>query len=349
MRVRYRIAILVVGLLLVLSGGCEDAPALSGNLTVHVLDVGQGDAILLQSPAGRTMLVDAGPIGSDPEVLAYLDAYGVRSLDIAVATHPDADHIGGMAAVLEAVPVRQFVDAGYPHTTETYENMLVTIDRQDIPYRTPTRGDTLAWDPAVRVAVLNPPETFHDETNENSVVLRVSYGTVDILLMGDAESAVEQEIMNEAVDSEILKVAHHGSASSTSEAFLDAATPEVSIISVGSGNSYGHPAAETIQRLEQAGSTVYRTDQAGTISVVADGRTYWIETESSRPVPAATPASASATACDCSADRFDCSDFACRPDARACYDHCMSLGRGDIHRLDLDGDGEVCESLAEVC
>ncbi|MDI6875772.1 MAG: ComEC/Rec2 family competence protein [Methanomicrobiales archaeon] len=358
MQTWYRIAILV-GILLVLSGGCQDAPpktpspdtlpAPSGNLTVHVLDVGQGDAILLRSPAGRTMLVDAGSIGSAPEVLAYLNAYGFKSLDVAVATHPDADHIGGMVPVLEAVPVRQFVDAGYPHTTGTYENMLATIDRLDIPYRTPTRGDTLAWDPAVRVAVLNPPETFHDGTNENSVVLRVSYGAVDVLLMGDAESAVEREIADEAIDSEILKVAHHGSASSTSEAFLGRVTPEVSIISVGSGNPFGHPAAETIRRLEQTGSAIYRTDQDGTISVISDGRTYRIETERSGTVLAATPASSWATACDCTADRFDCSDFSCRPQAQACHDYCLPLGKGDMHQLDSDSDGEVCESPGEAC
>ena len=176
--------------------------------------------------------------------------------------------------------------------------------------------------------------------------------------MGDAENTVEQEIMDEVVDAEILKVAHHGSQSSTSEAFLIQVTPEVSVISVGSDNPYGHPAPETIERLQQAGSAVYRTDQVGTISAIADGRTYRIETERPLLVPATTPgvtgtpSPAPGTAgavCDCSSNRYNCGDFRCRPEAQACYDYCLSLGRGDIHQLDSNNDGRVCESLAAVC
>lgn len=249
------------------------------NLTVHFLDVGQGDSILLELD-GKSMLVDSGESDQGKVVTAYLQDQGISTLDYVVATHPHSDHIGGVNDILNNFQVEHFVDSGYPHTSKTYENMLITIDKKNIPFEVVQAGQTINFDPAVDIEVLNPASAYSDELNENSVVLKVTYGETSFLLMGDAGLESEENIMEAGydVDSDILKVGHHASRSGSGEAFISAVSPEVSIIEVGAGNDYGHPHAEILDRLQKA-STVYRTDLDGTIIVTTDGSTYTVTTE----------------------------------------------------------------------
>ncbi len=249
------------------------------NLTVHFLDVGQGDSILLEID-GKSMLVDSGESDQGKVVTAYLQDQGISTLDYVVATHPHSDHIGGMNDILNNFQVEHFVDSGYPHTSKTYENMLTTIDTKNIPFEVVRAGQTIDFDPAVDIEVLNPASAYSDELNENSVVLKVTYGDTSFLLMGDAGLESEENIMEAGydVDSDILKVGHHASTSGSGEAFISAVSPEVSIIEVGAGNDYGHPHDEILDRLQKA-STVYRTDLGGTIIVTTDGSTYTVTTE----------------------------------------------------------------------
>jgi len=185
-----------------------------------------------------------------------------------------------MAEILDNFQVDHFVDSGYPHTTQTYENMLTTIDEKNIPFEVAQAGQTIDFDPAVEIEVLNPASTYSDDLNENSVVIRVTYGETSFLLMGDAGLESEENIMEAGydVDSDILKVGHHASSSGSGESFISAVSPEISVIEVGAGNSYGHPHAEILQRLQEA-STVYRTDLDGTIIVTTDGSTYSVTTQ----------------------------------------------------------------------
>ncbi len=249
------------------------------NLTVHFLDVDQGDSILLEI-GGKSMLVDSGESDQGKVVTSYLQDKGISTLDYVVATHPHSDHIGGMNDILNNFQVKHFVDSGYPHTSKTYENMLTTIDTKNIPFEVVRAGQTIDFDPAVDIEVLNPASTYSDELNENSVVLKVTYGDTSFLLMGDAGLESEENIMEAGydVDSDILKAGHHASTSGSGEAFISAVSPEVSIIEVGAGNDYGHPHEEVLDRLQQA-STVYRTDLDGTITVTTDGSTYTVTTE----------------------------------------------------------------------
>ncbi|MFZ2497407.1 lamin tail domain-containing protein [Methanosarcina sp.] len=252
------------------------------NLTVNFLDVGQGDSVLLEFN-GKAMLIDAGDQG---EVVSdYLKNQAISTLDYAVATHPHSDHIGGMADVLNNFKVEHFVDSGYPHTTQTYENMLTTIDQKNIPFEVAQAGQTIDFDPAIDIEVLNPGKTYSDDLNENSVVLKVTYGETSFLLMGDAGLEAENDIMKAGydVDTDILKVGHHASRSGSGTSFISAVSPSVSIIEVGTGNDYGHPHAEILKRLQKA-SKVYRTDMDGTISVTTDGSTYDVTTQKARPV-----------------------------------------------------------------
>jgi competence protein ComEC len=271
----------------------------AGTLKVSVLDVGQGDSILIQSPAGKTMLIDAGPSDAGSRVVADLKARGITSLDAAVASHGDADHIGGYQAVLSQFSIAHFYDPGYPDTTATYEKLLTTIDQKNIKYTTPTAGQTIDLDPAVRIDVLSPDGKNTGGTNDNMLVLRLSYGSTSFLLASDMPDTLEQKIASTLKQTTVLKVGHHGSKTSSSAAFLNVIKPEVAIISVGAGNTYGHPAAETLNRLQAVGARVYRTDQAGTVTVSTDGNTYTVVTDKmggSAPVQATAVAAGQAAA-----------------------------------------------------
>ena len=256
------------------------APEPAENLTVHFIDVGQGDSILLQY-GDKDMLIDAGESSTGDDVAEYIKSEGITSLDYVVATHPHADHIGGMSDILKTFPIGQFLDSGYPHTSGTYEYMLETIDSSNIPFTTVKRGDKIDFASGVVVEVLNPGNSyFTDDLNQNSVVLKVTDGSVSFLLMGDAGIEAEDAIMKDGynVDADILKVGHHGSSTSSGETFISAVSPAVSIIEVGAGNEYGHPHTEALETLQKA-STVYRTDVDGTVTVTTDGSAYTVTTE----------------------------------------------------------------------
>lgn len=246
------------------------------NLTVHFLDVGQGDSILLEYN-GKAMLVDAGERNQGSGISAYLHEHDISGIDYVVATHPHADHIGGMDEILNGFQVEHFVDSGFPHTSKTYENMLITIDEKNIPFEVAKKGEEIEFDPAVDVEVLNPGPEYSSELNENSVVLKVSYGEVSFLLMGDAGLETEENLMNAGydLDSDILKVGHHASRSGSGEKFISAVSPEISVIEVGAGNDYGHPHPEILERLQKV-SRIYRTDLDGSIVVTTDGSAYTV-------------------------------------------------------------------------
>jgi beta-lactamase superfamily II metal-dependent hydrolase len=236
------------------------------------------------------MLVDAGDSDAGPRIVSALRSRGVSSIDAAVASHAHADHIGGYQTLLSTFPVGVFYDAGYPSTSATYERLLLTIEQKDIRYVAPTRGQTIALDPAVRIEVLSPDGSGRGEIHDNMLVLRLSYGTFSALLTGDMPSTLEQDIGASLRPTTVVKVGHHGSRTSTSTSFLNVVRPKVAVISVGAGNSYGHPTAEVLQRLKNVGATTYRTDQSGTVTVSSDGTTYTVTTARSggAAVPVAT-------------------------------------------------------------
>ena len=235
------------------------------------------------------MLIDSGEIGKGDDVATYVKGEGITSLDYVVATHPHSDHIGGMSVILNDFQIGHFIDSGYPYTSKTYENMLTTIDKKNIPFMTPKRGDKIDFSSGIDVQVLNPGSTyFTDDVNQNSVVLKATDGKVTFLLMGDAGLEAESAIMNDGyvVNADILKVGHHGSRTSSGASFISAVSPAVSVIEVGEGNDYGHPHQETLDRLQKV-SKVYRTDLDGTITITTDGSVYSISTQKTEPAEAA--------------------------------------------------------------
>jgi competence protein ComEC len=255
----------------------------SGPLKVYFIDVGQGDSELITCD-NFTMLIDAGDPDAGPRVVSELRSLGITDIDILVATHPHADHIGGMQDVLKQFRVHEVIDTAMPHTTATYQKFLATIDQQKIPYKTVHVGDVISPVQGLSFLVLNAPPTGNsseiEDLNDASIVLRASYGQINILFEGDAGVSIEDRMMATGLPlgSQVLKVAHHGSPHGTGTAFLEWVDPEVAIISVGAGNPYNHPAQATIGRLEDAGTIVFRTDQDGTVVLQSDGMKYSITT-----------------------------------------------------------------------
>lgn len=277
-----------------LAGGCLDTISISdfnrfslprltdsgGELKAYFLDVGQGDSTLIMF-GNKTILIDAGEVSQGNIVVQKLKSLGISRIDLLVATHPHADHIGGMERVLDAFAVGQVLDAGMPHPSPLYEHFLNMIESCHIPYTVAKQGQIIEIDPALRILVLFPPDNPSiEDLNDNSVVLRISYGTIDLLLTGDAGISAEMQMLmtGYALDSEILKVAHHGSSHSTSFAFLERVHPQVAVISVGADNPYGHPSDTTLAALNTAGYTIYRTDHDGDIQVKSDGMSYTVQT-----------------------------------------------------------------------
>jgi competence protein ComEC len=243
-----------------------------GILEVVMMDVGQGDALALRSPAGRWILVDAGPRTQSYDagarrVVPYLRRRGVGEVALLVLTHPDMDHVGGARAVLEGISVERVLDPGRVVGTDVFLRALEGAEKESVPWFVARAGDSIHVD-GVAFRVLWPPaEGGPSGSNESSVVLEVRFGQFSLLLTGDAPTEVEEAVLPHILSEEIqvLKVGHHGSSTSTSPELLERISPSVALISVGRRNRYGHPDGSVLGRLESLGARLFRTDEDGTV------------------------------------------------------------------------------------
>lgn len=281
----------LIALMLFLTGcmgnvPAEDTDAAAGeNLTVHFIDVGQADCILLET-AGRFMLIDGGNVADSSLVVSYLEKQGVKDLSLVVCTHAHEDHVGGLPGVLAVYPTAAVWAPTKTYASKCFDDFLYYVDQQDLEIKIPNPGDNFGLGKA-QVTVLGPV-TSYAEPNNTSIVLSVQFGENAFLFTGDMEMAAETDMLDAGakVKADVLKVGHHGSDTSTGYRFLHEVDPDYAVISVGKDNSYGHPHEAPMSRLHDADVTVYRTDEMGTILAVSDGKNIRFSWEKGSAKPA---------------------------------------------------------------
>ncbi len=254
----------------------------SGRLTLSVLDVGQGDSILVETPAGQRILIDGGPSGrAVTEALGDALPFWDRRIDLVVLTHAQSDHMDGLFDVLERYDVRQVLSTPQADDTAAYRDWRELIERQNIPYHEGQPGQRIELGGGATLRILGPTDTAlaSSEPNNASLVLKLTWNDASFLLTGDIEAAAEEALLASDADlrSTVLKVPHHGSATSSTAAFLRAVQPGMAVISVGEENPFGHPAPDVLDRLDAP--LLFRTDLHGTVRIVTDGQRLWVEVE----------------------------------------------------------------------
>ena len=270
-------------------------------LSITFFDIGQGDAALVVTPAGKRILIDGGPPEGTNALLAALADRQIDRLDLVVLSHPHLDHLAGLRRVLERIPVSTYMDAAYESTSPPYRALLATLAQRGVPVKQAKRGRSIDGGAGTTLLFLGPPEPFIDrsrsEVNANSVLVRLSWRGRSVLFTGDAEPETERWLLSQygpkadpppptadLLAAEVLKVAHHGGKYSSTATFLSVVRPQLAVISCAAVNDYGHPTPETLGRLEKVGARVLRTDQLGHITLRSrDGQAWEVENEPATP------------------------------------------------------------------
>jgi competence protein ComEC len=240
------------------------------NLLIHYIDVGQGDAILIQTST-KNLLIDSGP--DNKKTLNYLKKQGIKKLDYILTTHPHDDHIGSMDKIISNFDVLNFYAPKITNNTDAFKSMLNALDKKDLKIVPAKAGIKLNLGNNINCTILSPISESYKELNNYSAVLKISYNNTSFLFMGDAETYNEEELIKEGYNlrADVIKIGHHGSTSSTSKALLDNVKPRVAIISCGEDNEYGHPTKETLGKLEEKNLSIFRTDIDSSIVLESDG------------------------------------------------------------------------------
>ncbi|MBI5230401.1 MAG: MBL fold metallo-hydrolase [Candidatus Magasanikbacteria bacterium] len=256
-------------------------------LTMRAFDVGQGDATLVITPSGKTILIDGGPDDTVMDKLGRALPFFKKDIDLMILTHPHSDHVTGLVSVLKRYKVKEIYYTGTVHTSSVFIEWLKLIKEKQIPMHIVSYQEELQFDEGVKLAFLYPDHELAEveeaseekrgqrknNLNNTSIVFKIAYGRTQFLFMGDAEAPVEETLLASGADlrADVLKAGHHGSHSSTSEDFLKAVSPRYATISAGRNNDYGHPHLSTLKRLERFGVYAYRTDTEGDITIMSDG------------------------------------------------------------------------------
>ena len=245
------------------------------NLRFHFIDVGQGDSSLIITPNGKTILIDAGDEAHAKKVVSYIREQGIEKLDLVIATHPDADHIGGMDKVIKNFNIDVFAMPDVSAKTNQYKQIQRELKAKKMKTTRLYQGDEVQIDDDIDFEILSPVKgKKYDDTNEYSIVAKIVYKDTSFILMGDATMENEVDIINNVpdIDIDVLKLGHHGSSTSSSDYFITKTSPNIAIISCGKNNKYGHPHQEVMRVLKKHGVTPYRTDEMGDIVITSDGK-----------------------------------------------------------------------------
>lgn len=267
----FSIIIILISLLVMLYNNEINATyskKINSNLEVYFLDVGQADSILIKNNKD-VMLIDAGN-NEDGELISnYINSMGITDFKYVIGTHPHEDHIGGLDNIINNFNIDNIYIPDAITTTKTFIEVLDALEKKNMMYEVPNIGDKISFGEATLEVIYTGTDT--SDLNNTSIILRLDFGQVSFLFMGDATCKTEELILNKNIDIDILKVGHHGSRYSTTDDFLNKVSPKYAIISVGKNNSYNHPHDETLKKLNNKNSKVYRTDTNGTILLTTDG------------------------------------------------------------------------------
>ena len=248
-----------------------------GVLAVHFIDVGEADCTYIELPDGKTMLIDAGEVENGEDVSEYISSRETERIDFLVGTHPHSDHIGGLAAIVNSFDVGNVYMPRVSHNSVAYENLISAVLDKNMKIKSPMGGDVIYETDNVLIEVLSPNRAEYDNLNNYSIVIKLTYGDTSFLFTGDAENEVLWEITGD-VSADVLKVAHHGSDTSSDEVFMKRVSPSYAVIPVGENNQYGHPHWEVLKLLSEINAKVYRTDEDGTVVVTSDGENIGVTT-----------------------------------------------------------------------
>lgn len=250
---------------------------LTDKLKVHFIDVGQGDAIFIELPNKQNMLIDAGEASQEKIVENYLKKYQISTINYLIGTHPHADHIGGLSYIINNFKIEKIYMPKALSTSKTYENLLKTIAEKELKVSTAKAGVNIIDENDLKINILAPNKTNYESLNNHSAVIKIIYKNNAFLFMGDAETISEKEI-TEDLSADLVKVAHHGSNTSSSKEFVNKVNAKYAIIMVGADNKYNHPSSNIITRWQTNGAKIYRTDLHGNIIAISDGKTIEITT-----------------------------------------------------------------------
>ena len=267
MKSKSLIKIFLLFLLVIYVNGCTKEKLFS----VHIIDVGQGDSIFIQTLEDKRILIDAGDEEAEHTVYSYLKRRGVKKIDVLIATHPDTDHIGSMDYIIDKFKISHFYMPEAKTDSEAFYNLLDSCKDKNLKIEYLTKGDVLKIDSSTSIEILSP-STITDKNNLNSIVSLLNYKGYEFLFTGDAEKENESEILSSCnlPDIEFLKAGHHGSSSSSTDEFIAKLKPEAVAISCGYNNDYGHPHRSVLDTFRENGSVVYRTDKNGTLVFYCD-------------------------------------------------------------------------------
>lgn len=249
-----------------------------GTLNVHFIDVGQGDSVFIELPNGETMLIDAGEWTAAEDVIEYIKESEAKKIDYLIGTHPHSDHIGGLADVVNEFAIGKAYMPKVSNSTKTFERLLDAIEENNVDVYTAKAGVNIYEDDEMVIEIVAPVSSGYESLNDYSAVIRLIYGKTSFLFMGDAETFSENEIKGN-INSDVLKVGHHGSKTSSSKEFLQRVMPQIAVISVGEDNDYGHPSKTVLNRLEDIGAKTLRTDEYGDIIIQSDGNNITLVSE----------------------------------------------------------------------
>ena len=245
-------------------------------LTISYIDVGQGDSILIQTPNGKTMLIDAGDVIAADTVATFLKDRGVQTVDVLVLTHPKQSHVGGMPNIIDRFQVGSFYmpECDMTNAMQSMKDLSAAVKSKGLKVITATAGLSIPLDDSLKVSMIAPIGNHYETTNDYSAVIKITYNQTTFLFPGDATEVSETEMLKAGADlkADVLKVGHHADAASSSAAFLKAVSPKIAVISVGKEYLDSLPAQDVLDRLGAVNAAVYRTDKEGTIVVTSDGR-----------------------------------------------------------------------------